>query len=182
MNNEISPALIAGGKAEYDMVLILAADAVEYRRRWAVWKPWTVFGAGIVVAGVGAALHLSGRSAISDYDDQVEHANPPKTVSELEDQKNSGLRNQKIGVAMYGVGGAAIVAGATLLVLNRARPYNPATGELMDVSKDKPKDSPKSEETTPEKSVQSEESSAPEVTVLPILSPESAGLMATFRF
>ena len=54
MNNEISPALVAGGKAEYDMVLILAADAVEYRRRWAVWKPWTVFGAGIVVAGVGA--------------------------------------------------------------------------------------------------------------------------------
>lgn len=183
MNNEISPALIAGGKAEYDMVLILAADAVEYRRRWAVWKPWTVFGAGIVVAGVGAALHLSGRSAISDYDDQVNEAGTNGVdIDKLESQKNSGLRNQKIGVAMYGIGGAAIAAGATLLVLNRARPYNPTTGELMDVSKDKTKDSSKSEETGSETPVQTEESSTPEVSVLPILSPESAGLMATFRF
>ncbi len=189
MNNEISPALVAGGKAEYDMVLILAADAVEYRRRWAVWKPWTVFGAGIVVAGVGAALHLSGRAAISDYDNQVNEAGASGVdIDKLESQKNSGLRNQKIGVAMYGVGGAAIAAGATLLVLNRARPYNPTTGELMDVSKDKSKDdAPKSESESaqPDAPVQpsnEKESAAPAVTFLPVLSPESAGIMATFRF
>lgn len=181
MNNEVSPALIAGGKAEYDMVLILAADAVEYRRRWAVWKPWTVFGAGIVVAGVGAALHISGRNAISDYDKEVEAAgNAGVDADDIKGKKDSGLRNQKIGVAMYGVGGAAIAAGATLLVMNRSKPYNPVTGELMDTS-DKPKDE-KKDEASPASPSAPEEKKGAEVSFLPVLSPDTAGMMATFRF
>ncbi len=170
MNSEVSPSLVPGVLSEFDMILLSAADATEYRRLWPNWRPWTVFGAGIVVAAVGAGLHLKGRADISAFDDEVNaqyqatnnEAYGADLSYELLNSRDSALRNQKIAMVMYGVGGAAIVTGAVLLYFNRLRPYRPET----------------STQVNPETPA----SAAPEVTVLPMLAPEATGMMATVRF
>ena len=170
MNSEVSPSLVPGVLSEFDMILLSAADATEYRRLWPNWRPWTVFGLGVVVAGLGAGLHVKGRADISDFDDEVNksYASSNNNVVdfsyELLNSRDSALRNQKIAMAMYGVGGAAIVTGAVLLYLNRLRPYTPETS--TQVNPDAPTAS----------------SVAPEVSFLPMLAPEASGMMATVRF
>ena len=80
-------------------------------------------------------------------------------------KRDSGLRNQKIAMAMYGVGGAAIVTGAVLLYFNRLRPYTPETSTQVNPG-------------TPSAAADQ----SPEVNVLPMLAPEAPGMMATVRF
>lgn len=179
MNSEVSPSLIPGQLSAFDMVLITAKDATEYRRLWPNWRPWTVLGAGVVVAGVGAALHLKGRSDISDFDEAVRLNSIDNVTGEaktntgarltidLENKRSNGLRNQKIAMALYGVGGAAVLSGAVLLYINRLRPYMPESA--IEVNPDVP-------------TVPPDASSPPEFTILPLLSPEAQGVMATVRF
>lgn len=187
VNNEVSPSLAPGQRQQYDMVLMTATEMTEYRRLWPVWRPWAVFGAGIVVAGIGAALHIKGRQSISEYDDALNQSiSTPGTgeglnggsydvggtssgtiiTTDLANKRSSGERNQKIAMAMYGIGGAAIITGSVLLYLNRPRPYVPeSSGEKGD-----PQNPPSSA------------AAAPKVTVLPMISPDSAGVMAAFEF
>ena len=191
VNNEVSPALAPGQRGVYDMVLMTASEMTEYRRIWPVWRPWAVFGAGIVAAGIGAALHVKGRQSISDYDSALNRANTTLgtgegiggdkyevggtssgviITSELNNTRSSGERNQKIAMVMYGIGGAAVAAGGVLLYMNRLRPYVPESSPV----------SPVARKEADEKS--SDDTSAPKVTVLPLVSPESAGVMAAFQF
>jgi len=182
MNSEISPSLVAGTLSEFDMVLIAAGDMTQYRRLWPNWRPWTVFGAGLAVAAVGVGLHLKGRSDVSSFDETVAgisnrltglNANEPAKydvpaeyeVNDVKEKRDSGLRNQKIAMVMYGVGGAAIVTGAVLLYFNRLRPYTPETSTQVN---------PGAPSAAADKS--------PEVNILPMFAPEAPGMMATVRF
>ena len=185
MNSEISPSLVAGTLSEFDMVLIAAGDMTQYRRLWPNWRPWTVFGAGLAIAAVGVGLHLKGRADVSSFDNDImtirnqngkavdgvdgaiQYAEETKDYifNDSRQKRDSGLRNQKIAMAMYGVGGAAIVTGAVLLYFNRLRPYTPETSTQVN---------PGTPSAAADKS--------PEVNVLPMLAPEAPGMMATVRF
>ena len=186
MNSEISPSLVAGTLSEFDMVLIAAGDMTQYRRLWPNWRPWTVFGAGLAIAAVGVGLHLKGRADVSSFDEDIDDLKTTDVVGETDNamlgfkyedgaekylfnehirKRDSGLRNQKIAMVMYGVGGAAIVTGAVLLYFNRLRPYTPETSTQLN---------PGTPSAAADKS--------PEVNVLPMLAPEAPGMMATVRF
>lgn len=174
MNSEVSPSLVPGVLSEFDMILLSAADATEYRRLWPNWRPWTVFGLGVAVAAVGAGLHLKGRADVSDFDKAVndaflggkEEVEAVELTYELESKRSNGLRNQKIAMALYGVGGAAVVTGAVLLYFNRLRPYTPETSTQVNP------DAPSDKATK----------AAPEISLMPMLSPHANGMMATVRF
>ncbi|WP_224367360.1 hypothetical protein [Hyalangium versicolor] len=97
----------------------------RYRRKWAAWKPWSVLGVGAALVAGGAFTHLQGRSDIRAFDDTVKRSGDTglKLTPDLDALRSRGMRLQKVGVGAYGVGGAAIVAGVILTIVNRAEPY-----------------------------------------------------------
>jgi tetratricopeptide (TPR) repeat protein len=98
-------------------------------RPWAVWKPWAVVGAGVGLAAAGGVLHALSAHDFKTYDSgfvKLQCANLGCTDQAI-DKEDPHLRSrlsrarleQKIAVAGYLAGGAAIAAGVALLYLNR---------------------------------------------------------------
>lgn len=105
---------------------IVRRRKVVLTRRWALWKPWVVLAAGAVVTGIGVPLLLKARSDRDAFDRYMD-ANcasgcSPDTVpaSILDRQDRSDLASG-FSVALFTLGGAALVTGAVLLLLNRAK-------------------------------------------------------------
>lgn len=100
-------------------------------RPWAVWKPWAVVGTGAAIAAAGGVLHAFSARGFQAYDDEFRVL--PCAVDGCTDQEidaeRPGLRGelrrarleQKLAVGGYIAGGAAVVAGAVLVYLNRPR-------------------------------------------------------------
>ena len=125
LTSELSETFEPGAQKELNIRLYTAEELTEYRHRWPVWMPWTVFGAGVAVAAVGGALHGVGVSKIHKFDDNAK-ANGLLGITTTDsdrDLRNDGISLQKGAVSLYAVGGAAIVSGITLIILNKAKPY-----------------------------------------------------------
>ena len=136
--------------------VVVKRPKIVWKRRWRAFVPWTVLGAGVLVAGVGVPLALKARSNFDDFDGHVDEnctegcdasAIPPG----LYDKESSGKAYDKASVAMFAVGGATIVAGAVLALLNLERP--------MEV-----------------------EDPPPRVTLLPVPRPDGAGVSVGLAF
>lgn len=96
-------------------------------RRWAVWKPWAVVGGGALIAGTGIVFNVLARNRRDDL-----HARTETQCSvrgcDSERYEQLGLRALEDRVEAYnavslialGVGGASLVAGGVLVMLNRA--------------------------------------------------------------
>jgi hypothetical protein len=114
---------LEGGQAlDLDLEVKSLEQLTDYRRRWPVWQPWTLVAAGAVVAGGGGALHYTGLQKISWVDSQSRARCPDGCAAEpgdLASARRQGATFQGLGYAAYGVGGAAIVTGAVLVLLNR---------------------------------------------------------------
>ncbi len=100
-------------------------------RPWAVWKPWAVVGTGAAIAAAGGVLHALSARDFRAYDDGFRMLPCAATgcTDQAIDDQSPGLRaelrrarlEQKLAVGGYIAGGAAIVAGAVLVFLNRPR-------------------------------------------------------------
>lgn len=119
--------LVAGDNPAIALRLTPLADVTVTRTRWATWKPWAITGGGVAVAGVGAALLLSARGLRDDYQAALarecgelacEPDALPVGTADLLDRAQ--LRNA-LGIGAVAVGGAAVVAGVVMVILNR--PY-----------------------------------------------------------
>jgi hypothetical protein len=111
---------------------------VREQRRWPAWRPWAVVGAGATVTLVGGALQWNAARALGAFDRGVGElgcsGGPPPDGSARRNCTSVGLGSedatpwrratwqQRVAVAGYTFGGAAVVTGAVLLVLNRAQP------------------------------------------------------------
>ncbi len=118
-----SPVVVGGAVERLDLRL----GAPVPRTRWAAWKPWAVAGASLLVAGLGGALELDAQATMDDYrralrDECGERGcaggAPSAAALALRDQAQ--LRD-RVGVATMVVGGAGVVTGLVLVVMNRAR-------------------------------------------------------------
>jgi hypothetical protein len=95
-------------------------------RRWALWKPWTVFAAGVAVALIGLPLILDAKSNFDTFDSEISRLCPngcsssqlPTTVLEADSRARA---ENAAAIAMFSIGGAAAAAGAVLLILNQPR-------------------------------------------------------------
>jgi hypothetical protein len=152
--------VFAGGSREtVALKLYRPEELTAYERRFPAWLPWAVTGAGVVIAGIGGLVHSSAISDYGAFDDWAraceEETNMACAVTpEAQDLRDGGDSKQNVAGVMYVVGGLALATGVTLVLLNRPRPYR------IDV-----------------------ESAGPTgVTLVPVVSPEGAGISAAFRF
>lgn len=121
-------AIGPGDTWRVELRLITLDEATRTSRRWAVWKPWAVVGAGTAIAVVAGALHAASHRNFQSYDDDFTRLScaragctPAEVGPALNDRLRSATREQQIAVTGYAIGGAAIAAGAVLLYLNRSQ-------------------------------------------------------------
>jgi hypothetical protein len=117
-----------GKLQELDLRLVTLGEAADTGRRWAIWKPWAVVGAGVVVAAASGGLHALSARQFSDYDQQFQQQScaqmdgcTESEIFELNKQLSRATREQQLAVGGYVAGGSVIAAGVVLLYLNRPR-------------------------------------------------------------
>jgi hypothetical protein len=100
-------------------------DAEIVTRRWAVWKPWAVTGAGMVLGAAGWYYQRRARDDMQEFDAAVKRGcrtmscgsdNLEPAVLGLQSQAR---RESALAIGAFSVGGVAIVAGVVGLVLNQ---------------------------------------------------------------
>lgn len=155
LTNETSPNLVSGKTTTIDLQLYTSESLTQYRRRWAVWMPWTVVAAGAAVAAGGAVLHQQARESFATYDQSINTCGGCYPGDDVRAALQRGNSQQTLALVGYAVGGAAIAAGATLVYFNRLEPYQVRPEDLQ---------------------------VNPEVTVVPMVGPHEGGVFATVRF
>jgi hypothetical protein len=100
-------------------------------RRWPMWKPLAVVGAGALVAAIGVPFYLDAKSNVSTYDAEVKRLcdtptgcarNKIETESPWAiDARNRGSVENVIAVSLFSVGAAVAATGVALLILNQPR-------------------------------------------------------------
>jgi hypothetical protein len=123
--------LVGGEPSRLELDLFTMKDLTGTRRKMHVSIPYLVIGAGALAAGVGGYLHNESRNGFASYDHAIAScaatgdsrgcAAPSPDVTAL---KSSAESDQTLAVTMYAVGGAVIVAGTVLAILNRAETYH----------------------------------------------------------
>jgi hypothetical protein len=95
-------------------------------RRWPVWRPWTVLGAGALLALAGVPIILDARSNIDAYDRQVAISctlgcSPGDLPQTALDARDRGRAENVVAVSLFVVGGALAAGGIALLIANQPR-------------------------------------------------------------
>jgi hypothetical protein len=131
-----SPTLLPGKTTDLEMRLVPLGSLTRTARRWPSWKPWVVFGTGLLVAAIGVPLLLDGRAAQASFANAID-GNPlcssGCTAAQLSlaiDAHNRGQAEQIAGYAMFGAGGAALATGIVLLIVNQPRVVSADRGQL----------------------------------------------------
>jgi hypothetical protein len=152
----IDSSLIPGEKTVLSLKMFTAADLTEYRRPWAVWKPWAVVGASAAVALAGGAVHWQARESYRAFDGQIEAqcAQGCRPGPEISHLRTRGDLLQQVAIGSYAVGGAAALTGAVLVYMNRLQPYR----------------------------LDSNDNDGQKVGIAPLVGDGAGGVLATFRF
>lgn len=161
IGHERRVAFLPGKTNTVELRLYSEHELTRYKRRWAPWGPVTVTAAGAVATLGGVAAWLVAENKYSEYDREVSVRCPAGCPSD--DPALASLQSTKDSADTYGTvalplmigGGAAVAAGAVLLYLNRAEPY----------------------QITPE-----EAGVADRVSILPVVGRHGAELTTRFRF
>jgi hypothetical protein len=132
-----APYIGPGEKFRIELKLYTAEELTRYHRKWqATWVPWTVMGAGAVIAFGGALSEFSANSTYKQYDHKIALCNMNNqgcpSSKELTDLKSSGDSKKTLGFVGYGVGAGAILIGAALAYINRPEAYQIRAEDLQD--------------------------------------------------
>ena len=125
-----SDATVIGGKQlRVAVELVPLEKAAHVVHRWQTWVPWTVFGSGFVVAGIGGVLELNAVSFRDAYDRAVAQACmpvacAPGTKIDQHDLDREKLYNG-IAIGVISAGILTVAAGAGMLYLNRGHTIYP---------------------------------------------------------
>jgi hypothetical protein len=148
--NKVYPG---GDNDEITLKLYRPEDLTQYKRRLAPWIPWAVTGGGLGVTVIAGILHATASSDIKEFDRQIADCGGCTPTQAQKDLKSGAETKQSIALGGYVIGGAALVAGIALLVINRPQPYRI-----------------------------SEEEPAAGTAVVPIIGHDRVGVSATFSF
>ncbi|HTL38883.1 MAG TPA: hypothetical protein VL326_37385 [Kofleriaceae bacterium] len=98
--------LVAGRHTTHDIRLVEVTSVTRQERRWPAWKPWAVLGGGVALAVLGGLAQYASASPRDASTD---------TMGDWESSR------QAIAITLWGVGGAAAIAGVVGVILNIPR-------------------------------------------------------------
>lgn len=152
---DMSRTFMPGEQLTLDIKMCTVEECTVYKRRWAGWMPWAVVGSGMAVAAGGGLLQLQTRQSYATFDSGVQECGgcSMRDNPNLAAMRARGDNLQRVAFGAYGLGGAAVVTGAVLLILNQ----------------------PQAHRIEPNKMNQT-------VDVTPLLGGDTNGVLATFRF
>lgn len=115
---------IGGETQKVDVALVPLAAAAKFEHRWPQWIPWSVFGGGLVLAGIGGLIELQAQANLDGYKRQVQlqcrdMPCEPGVVDPT--QRDRAKTQDAIALGVISVGAAAAIAGGVMLYLNRGR-------------------------------------------------------------
>lgn len=159
INKNVDFVIESKEQERLDIVLFSVDEMTVSKRRWPVWMPWAVVGAGAAVLATGGALHSQSSSSFATFDKSFDErcmngGCNDSEVPDLTNKLNSAERQQQIAVTSYIIGSAAVVGGLVLVFVNRPEVFR------RDV----------------------EAGTERELTIVPVIAPDSAGVSAAFRF
>ncbi len=108
-------------------VIVLRAPRTRTVRRWSSAMPWWVAGSGGAAMALGAASLLLGNANLRAVTAEVTQQCPPPAgcpaglPSGLRADRDRAVLEQRLGAGLLVAGGAAVVTGVVLLVLNQPR-------------------------------------------------------------
>jgi hypothetical protein len=114
--------IVLGGKHEHAAVILDPLSKVaRIEHRWPTWIPWTIFGGGFALAGIGGLIHVKASSDNTAYANIVAHDCPDGCVNTTLDhslQSSARLENG-IAIGAIAAGAVAVLTGSVLLYVNR---------------------------------------------------------------
>ncbi|HYI02300.1 carboxypeptidase-like regulatory domain-containing protein [Hyalangium sp.] len=121
LTTTLRPALSPGQQSELPVTMKI--DQIEYQRKWSAWKPWAVVSTGVALAVGGGLFYRKAQENYRTFDAEILKCGgclPPPWTSRFRSQ---GERQHKLAFGTWAVGGAALVTGTALVLLNRPEPY-----------------------------------------------------------
>lgn len=121
---------LPGAKESLEVALVALADATTIERRWDWWKPWAVVGTGAAVGGAGALLQRKAKADFERYGEALERrcsetACLPEEITAERDLASRARLENRIAVSALVTGGALVLTGLSLVILNRERALLP---------------------------------------------------------
>jgi hypothetical protein len=132
--------VVLGAKtADSKIQLVELGKAAKVVHRWPTWLPWTVFGGGLALAGVGGLVQYLASSDMNQYDRDISTACggtgcaptvpiPGDTMGGMmpnpnihTDLKDRAQLENKLAIGVMTVGFGAAIAGGVMLYMNRGR-------------------------------------------------------------
>ena len=130
VNVEAEASFIGPGETfRIELNLYSAEELTRTKRRWEKkWMPYAVLGGAVAVGAFGALMQVSAGSSYDEFDQKVARCNMDSNgmgcaQSEVVSLRDSGDTKKTLGYIGYGVAGAAVIAGVTMLYLNRETSY-----------------------------------------------------------
>lgn len=114
-----------GRRSDEQIAMVsLASLPTRTVRRWASWKPWALFGAGVLVALVGVPLIVDAKHNLDSFDAEIARECPsgcaPGTLpATVLDARSRATTENGVAIGMFAAGGAVAAAGVVLLILNQ---------------------------------------------------------------
>ena len=102
-------------------------------RRFPRWLPWTILGAGALVAAIGAPVMWKAKEDLESLDRQIQDASdasgghPVSLTAKMKDLRTRAGVAFGFSVAFYTIGALGTVSGVVLAILNRPRALSPET-------------------------------------------------------
>ncbi len=103
--------------------LVVQVKDTPLIRHFPKWIPWATLGAGVALAGTGGLISLSARSDYQEFDRQIKDRAGRMPVPVTADRGLIDGADTKVTIArgLWIVGGAAVVTGVVLAIINQPR-------------------------------------------------------------
>ncbi len=124
------PVSLIPGK-QTRVVLRMTADVVHVERRWQLWQPWAVAGAGIAMSLAGELLRRQAASDYTSFKNALESCQQADLCQQVPTRRlDSAVWKERAGTGALVAGGTILAAGLAGVLLNLPRSWrsDPAGG------------------------------------------------------